>query len=720
MAGLRVIRTAIIFLPLLLVSGLPAGLLHYNEAHFDRAGYSNLSQFQQIPVYDYGDAPESYGMVRHRVDNQRYLGGPPDTEPEQYYSELADGDNLNGRNDEDGVKIPVLIQGERVIIGYALTTPIFSVTYFNAWIDWNGNGNFNDPGERIATNIARSLTSSYTLIVNVPPDAITSKPTFARFRVSQEMLSSPVGTANSGEVEDYLVEIRCAPNSPPPPVPGRPIQPSCDTPYGTVQLSGLPAGSWIITRSYDGVTTTGSGSTATLTNIPPGLHSFTVTNESGCTSAPSSQLLIIQGPDIPDAPHPAEVVQPSCNISTGSITLSDLPATGGWTLVRMPGAISYQGSGSSTTIPGLQPDTYSFFVTNSDGCRSPLSEDVIIHPQPPTPAPPIPGNIIHPTCETPTGSVNLTGLPGEGEWILTRLPGSISVSGTGTSHTFSGLTPGSYNFTVTNYGGCVSTVSADVVINQQPGPFPTLVIHNPAPLCSPATADLTRPAVTVGSTPDLVYSYWHDHLATRPLDNPASATQGTWYIKGTIPGGCSAISPVTVVILPQPEADAGPDQTLRYTFTATLDAAEPDGYSEGVWSVLSGRGVISEPSSYRTTVTNLSPGENRLRWTVTNGICPEATDEVVITVGTLLIPSLITPNMDNRNDYFILDELEALGRVELTVFDRRGMLVFNNPDYDNRWHGTNYNGEPLPDDTYFYVIRAENGLSVSGYVYVRH
>ena len=75
--------------------------------------------------------------------------------------------------------------------------------------------------------------------------------------------------------------------------------------------------------------------------------------------------------------------------------------------------------------------------------------------------------------------------------------------------------------------------------------------------------------------------------------------------------------------------------------------------------------------------------------------------------------------MDLKNDYFELRGIEVLGKVELTVFDRRGALVFENLDYDNLWHGTNYNGEPLPDDTYFYIIKAENGLSLSGYLYIR-
>jgi gliding motility-associated-like protein len=94
-------------------------------------------------------------------------------------------------------------------------------------------------------------------------------------------------------------------------------------------------------------------------------------------------------------------------------------------------------------------------------------------------------------------------------------------------------------------------------------------------------------------------------------------------------------------------------------------------------------------------------------------------DYVTINVLNLIVPSLITPDMNGLNDFFLLQGIEALGRVELIVFDRRGLLVYENHDYDNLWHGTDYNGNPLPDDTYFYVIKAENGLSLSGYLYIR-
>ena len=45
--------------------------------------------------------------------------------------------------------------------------------------------------------------------------------------------------------------------------------------------------------------------------------------------------------------------------------------------------------------------------------------------------------------------------------------------------------------------------------------------------------------------------------------------------------------------------------------------------------------------------------------------------------------------------------------------------MYENSDYDNSWEGLDYNSNPLPEDTYFYVVRAANGISRSGYVVVR-
>ena len=78
------------------------------------------------------------------------------------------------------------------------------------------------------------------------------------------------------------------------------------------------------------------------------------------------------------------------------------------------------------------------------------------------------GTITQPTLSVPSGSVALSNLPSSGSWTITQSPGGKTTDGSGASTTISGLTPGTYTFTVTNGSGCTSGPSADVVINSQP------------------------------------------------------------------------------------------------------------------------------------------------------------------------------------------------------------------------------------------------------------
>jgi len=173
---------------------------------------------------------------------------------------------------------------------------------------------------------------------------------------------------------------------------------------------------------------------------------------------------------------------------------------------------------------------------------------------------------------------------------------------------------------------------------------------------------------------------------------------------------------VTVDILPV--ANAGPDQTLDYSFSTALDATL--GLNEtGIWSLSSGTAEFNNTADPKTTVTGLSAGTNTLLWSVKKGICPTVIDTVNIIVGNLVIPTLITPNMDGRNDYFVIKGLTTLGKTEIVIFDRRGAQVYKNLNYDNSWNGVDYNKNPLPDDTYFYVLKSSNGKSISGYIVIR-
>jgi hypothetical protein len=272
------------------------------------------------------------------------------------------------------------------------------------------------------------------------------------------------------------VAINQQPASPLSPVVGTITQPTCSLITGSVALSGLPAsGTWTLTRTPGGATTTGTGTSTTVSGLPAGTtYTFTVTNASGCISSASGNVVINTQQAAPLSPVVGTITQPTCSLITGSVALSGLPATGTWTLTRTPGGITTSGSGTSTTISGLAAGTYTFTVTNASGCISSASGNVLINMQQAAPSAPVVGSITQPTCSVTTGSVALSSLPATGTWTLTRTPGGITTSGSGTITTISGLAVGTYTFTVTNASGCTSEASGNVVINLLPAPSATI------------------------------------------------------------------------------------------------------------------------------------------------------------------------------------------------------------------------------------------------------
>lgn len=114
MSNKTAINTLLIVLPFLTASGLPSG--DDGKGKVSPAGLPNAYavMIMQANTHDFGDAPASYGSADHFMDGRRYLGSEPDGEPSQQYSDEADGDDLTGRDDEDGVTIPDLAQGKKL------------------------------------------------------------------------------------------------------------------------------------------------------------------------------------------------------------------------------------------------------------------------------------------------------------------------------------------------------------------------------------------------------------------------------------------------------------------------------------------------------------------------------------------------------------------------------------------------------------------------------
>ncbi|OXA76432.1 hypothetical protein B0A65_18820 [Flavobacterium frigidimaris] len=165
-----------------------------------------------------------------------------------------------------------------------------------------------------------------------------------------------------------------------------------------------------------------------------------------------------------------------------------------------------------------------------------------------------------------------------------------------------------------------------------------------------------QPVNLNGNTPAIGTGLWTQvsGSTTAVFADPTSPTtavlgtqSGVYIFRWTISSGScpSSSSDVTVTIneLP-PLADAGVDQTICNTSTATLAGNDP-GTATGTWTFVSNAGntaVITTPNLFNTTVTGISTGTTRLRWTISNGSCTPYSDEVQITKPSDLLTSPLT------------------------------------------------------------------------------
>ena len=168
-----------------------------------------------VQLLDFGDAPDTYGTLlasdgaRHDASLSPVLGEISDPEDDGHPTPGADGDDFNDFDDEDGVTISALIAGATATVD--ATEGTGSNGFVSAWIDFDGNGTFDDPAERIIDNgfVPGGTTETFTF--TVPASAVADS-TYARFRIVTETTGpGPTGLWPNGEVEDYAVTIGAAP-----------------------------------------------------------------------------------------------------------------------------------------------------------------------------------------------------------------------------------------------------------------------------------------------------------------------------------------------------------------------------------------------------------------------------------------------------------------------------------------------------------------------------
>ena len=155
---------------------------------------------------DFGDAPLPYPVTLSENGARHLAAGPTlgatrDAEADGTHSANATSDGA----DDDGVTFGTIQIGA---LGTTATVNVAgapSGAKLDAWIDFNGDGNWGGAGEQIAASV--SVVNGVNVISFDVPSAAKDGTTFARFRLSTAGNLGAEGSAADGEVEDYAVTI---------------------------------------------------------------------------------------------------------------------------------------------------------------------------------------------------------------------------------------------------------------------------------------------------------------------------------------------------------------------------------------------------------------------------------------------------------------------------------------------------------------------------------
>jgi gliding motility-associated-like protein len=160
------------------------------------------------------------------------------------------------------------------------------------------------------------------------------------------------------------------------------------------------------------------------------------------------------------------------------------------TIVTSPAGNEISASGGNYTIPNLAAGTYTFNLTDANGCVKTILALIINPPSPP--GTPVASVSAQPTCSIPTGTITVTS-PVAASGTSYTLTGTNPVVAaiTNTTGIFPNLASGTYQV-ISTVGGCASPPLTDLVVSAITLPDLPTVIASPATCSSNGTASISN------------------------------------------------------------------------------------------------------------------------------------------------------------------------------------------------------------------------------------
>lgn len=354
-------------------------------------------------------------------------------------------------------------------------------------------------------------------------------------------------------------------------------------------------------------------------------------------------------------------------------------------LVLDPGSefsqFSWQDGSNASTYTVNTAGTYWIEASTTAGCIARDTVNIAFQPIPPL----LNLQFQSPLCEGSTAVLQALGAVGTLTWS-----GPNGFNSNNSEVVFENVqTNQSGNYSVFQTQNNCAGPPASFVLEINPAA--TVAIEGDTLLC----ADELNTLTAVGNYTNVLWS-------TGDTTTNIEIGAGDYSVIATNNNGCNDTASVTV-LLAQPDADFSIEPLsqvvqLGNPFMFSDSSTTINGIENSIWAW--DFGDLSQNTGTMVSYTYSDTGTYTVTYVIVNEVgCTDTISQVVKVIDGIIIPNAFSPNGDGTNDVFKIGNLEAYNNPNLRIYNRWGLLLYQNDNYQNDWDG----GE-LPDGTYFYVL----------------
>jgi gliding motility-associated-like protein len=435
---------------------------------------------------------------------------------------------------------------------------------------------------------------------------------------------------------------------------------------GSINLTALGA-----TPPYSYVWSNGITS-EDQSSIPAGTYQVTITDANGCSKSDS---IVLTEPQFPIS-YSFTTSDVTCRDgSNGSI---DLSVAGGTPLYTY----TWSNASSNALNDSLTAGVYSFLVTDANGCTA-TDSMTIYQPAALT----INESITPVTCYgLSDGLIDLSTLGGTPPYQFTWFNSTFALSAQ--TEDLIDFPKDTYQVEIIDSNGCFYEYFLIL-----PQPDSLYITTNDVMVTCFGGTDGAIDISVFGGNPGYTYQ-WSTGEVTEDISNLPS---GTYNVLVTDTKNCMDSAEI-VIVSPEPISSS-----ITTTAVSCIDQADGSALVEATGGV----GLFTYLWSNGTSnALNESLSNTLYSVLITDALGCTGTDSVVVPINPVscIDPvNCFTPNSDQVNDTWVIDNMTLYPDLSLTIFNKWGNLVFEQKGTYSPWDGT-YDSRALPAGTYYYII----------------